>query len=51
MFGVSAFKLVKQQLLTSLGVQGTVVVDIGIAQGATGHSITADTDGCHWSHL
>lgn len=38
-------------LLTGLGVQGAVVVDIGIAQGATGHSITADADGCHRADL
>ena len=30
--------------LTSLGVQGTVVVHVSIAKGAAGDSVTADAD-------
>jgi len=36
---------------TSLGVQGAVVVDVRIAQAATGHSIAAHADGRHRAHL
>jgi hypothetical protein len=38
-------------MLTSLVIQGTVVVDICIAQGPASHSITADTDGRHRADL
>lgn len=38
-------------MLTSLIIQGTVVVDICIAQGPASHSITADTDGSHRADL
>lgn len=38
-------------LLTSLGIQGAVVVDISIPQGATSHSIAADANGSHWANL
>ncbi len=39
------------QLLTSLGIKATIVVDIGVAKRAACHSITADTDGHDWSNL
>jgi hypothetical protein len=38
-------------LLTSLVIQGTVVVDICVAQGPASHSITADADGRHRADL
>jgi len=37
--------------LTCTCVQGIVVVDIRVAQGAAGHGITAHTDGGNWSNL
>lgn len=37
--------------LTSLRIKPAVVVDIGIAEGSACDSITAHSDGHHWSHL
>jgi len=39
------------QLLTSLGIQGAVVVHIGVAQRAARDGIAAHTDGCHRTNL